>query len=277
MSTELNKAIAALEKEGFEHCPDGSFHKSTGFYGFQSIGIKAIEAIVASQGADRAATAAEPVAWQERQARRLNRATGVVSEWSGWYECKPRSRSDPLAYTDPDDAIPREWRPLFAAPRPSQAAPRAEPSTRALEFAEYLAKGAERLLEAMNNEDDARMAMEEDADDTAGLEIAFDAAQSMRGEFATGLRSSVYEFRKRAEKVAALSQGAAQPEPQKNQYLALQALSDSGQAMENMDDARRYRWLRSNPQWLGWDHDFRPDEVEREIDAAMASSANPPL
>ena len=34
-------------------------------------------------------------------------------------------------------------------------------------------------------------------------------------------------------------------------------------------DAERYRWLRNNPQWLGWEHDFRPDEVEREIDAAM--------
>ena len=36
-------------------------------------------------------------------------------------------------------------------------------------------------------------------------------------------------------------------------------------------DAERYRWLRNNPQWLGWDHDFRPDEVEREIDAAMVA------
>lgn len=35
-------------------------------------------------------------------------------------------------------------------------------------------------------------------------------------------------------------------------------------------DAARYRWLRANPQWLGWDHDFRPDEVEREVDKAMA-------
>ncbi len=34
-------------------------------------------------------------------------------------------------------------------------------------------------------------------------------------------------------------------------------------------DAERYRWLRNNPQWLGWKHDFRPDEVDREIDAAI--------
>ena len=34
-------------------------------------------------------------------------------------------------------------------------------------------------------------------------------------------------------------------------------------------DAARYRWLRANPTWMGWDADFRPDEIEREIDSAM--------
>lgn len=38
--------------------------------------------------------------------------------------------------------------------------------------------------------------------------------------------------------------------------------------LERDADAERYRWLRNNPEWLGWDSDFRPDEVEREIDAA---------
>jgi hypothetical protein len=37
-------------------------------------------------------------------------------------------------------------------------------------------------------------------------------------------------------------------------------------------NAERYRWLRNNPQWLGWKHDFRPDEVDREIDAASAAA-----
>lgn len=37
-------------------------------------------------------------------------------------------------------------------------------------------------------------------------------------------------------------------------------------------DAERYRWLKCNPTWLGWEHDFRADEVEREIDAAMAAA-----
>jgi len=34
-------------------------------------------------------------------------------------------------------------------------------------------------------------------------------------------------------------------------------------------DARRWRWIRERPEWIGWDQDFRPDEVEREVDAAM--------
>lgn len=41
---------------------------------------------------------------------------------------------------------------------------------------------------------------------------------------------------------------------------------------EAVKDAARYRWLRNNPEWLGWEHDFRPDEVEREIDAAIMAS-----
>lgn len=36
-------------------------------------------------------------------------------------------------------------------------------------------------------------------------------------------------------------------------------------------DAERYRWLKTQPTWLGWDADFQPDEIEREVDAAMAS------
>ena len=38
-------------------------------------------------------------------------------------------------------------------------------------------------------------------------------------------------------------------------------------------DAERYRWLKTQPTWLGWDSDFRPDEIEREIDASMPSTS----
>lgn len=40
-------------------------------------------------------------------------------------------------------------------------------------------------------------------------------------------------------------------------------------------DAERYRWLRANPTWMGWDADFRPDEIDREIDSAMPQESRP--
>lgn len=47
-------------------------------------------------------------------------------------------------------------------------------------------------------------------------------------------------------------------------------LREKGAEIERLSkDAGRYRWLRSNPHWLGWDRDFRPDEVEREVYKAM--------
>lgn len=33
-------------------------------------------------------------------------------------------------------------------------------------------------------------------------------------------------------------------------------------------DAERYRWLRERPTYLGWDADYRADEVDAEIDTA---------
>ena len=38
---------------------------------------------------------------------------------------------------------------------------------------------------------------------------------------------------------------------------------------EAKKDAERYRWLRNNPVWVGYDSDFRPDELDASIDRAM--------
>ncbi len=35
-------------------------------------------------------------------------------------------------------------------------------------------------------------------------------------------------------------------------------------------DAERYRWIRNNPTWLGYEHDFMPTEIDAQLDAAMA-------
>lgn len=35
-------------------------------------------------------------------------------------------------------------------------------------------------------------------------------------------------------------------------------------------EARRYRWLRENPNFMGWEHDFLDTQVDAAIDAAIA-------
>jgi hypothetical protein len=67
-------------------------------------------------------------------------------------------------------------------------------AAKALEFAEYMAKDGEQLIEALNTEDATRG---EDYVDTPGQRDAIES----RCEALTHLRSGIYEFRKRAEKV----------------------------------------------------------------------------
>lgn len=74
------------------------------------------------------------------------------------------------------------------------------PASKALEFAEYMAKGAEQLINAINAEDALRLRREE-SDDVAE-DVIYDASAS-RSEFVRGLRDDIYEFRKRRDKVAA--------------------------------------------------------------------------
>lgn len=84
----------------------------------------------------------------------------------------------------------------------------------ALEFAEYLAKDAERLLEAMNAEDALRLRREEsdDVSDDDMHDAAADRAEQIRA-----VRNGIYEFRKRRDRAAKaraaeMAQPAA-PEP----------------------------------------------------------------
>lgn len=74
---------------------------------------------------------------------------------------------------------------------------------KALEFAEYMAKGAEQFLEAVNASDMAWAEVQESTDE-AESKIAheeWNGSLQTRGDFAAGLRSDIYEFRKRAAKV----------------------------------------------------------------------------
>ena len=75
--------------------------------------------IASVRQAIEAAERQEPVAWQERQARRMK--DGVVTEWTGWYPCRYRTVDE--ARAEACDHIPYEWRPLYTHP------PKREPLT----------------------------------------------------------------------------------------------------------------------------------------------------
>jgi hypothetical protein len=73
-------------------------------------------AITSIRQAIEQAQQAQPVAWQERQARRMR--DGVVTEWTDWYPCRYRTIDE--ARAEACDHIPYEWRPLYTAPPPRQ-------------------------------------------------------------------------------------------------------------------------------------------------------------
>ena len=38
-------------------------------------------------------------------------------------------------------------------------------------------------------------------------------------------------------------------------------------------DAQRYRWLRQNPWWLGWEHDMQAEKIDAALDDDIARAA----
>ncbi len=56
------------------------------------------------------------------------------------------------------------------------------------------------------------------------------------------------------------------------EYIALANPANLTALLDALDalrvDAERYRWLRERPTYLGWDADYRADEVDAEIDTA---------
>lgn len=46
-------------------------------------------------------------------------------------------------------------------------------------------------------------------------------------------------------------------------------IEQAGEADALRADAERYRWLRENPTWLGYDADYRPDEIDSAVDREM--------
>lgn len=79
---------------------------------------------------------------------------------------------------------------------------------RAIEFAEYMAKDAEHLMDAMNAL--AVLYMDDDPDRDADTGDIEDAEQTV-SEAVRGLRSAIYEFRKRADKATPNDGGQQTP------------------------------------------------------------------
>lgn len=53
----------------------------------------------------------------------------------------------------------------------------------------------------------------------------------------------------------------ATPDPRDAEIAALKR-----QLADARLQAVRYAFLRVNPKYMGWEHDFRPEEIDREID-----------
>ena len=90
-------------------------------------------------------------------------------------------------------------------------APQIAQLNKAVEFAHYLAKGAERLIEAANARDLIQMRIDEGEETEEDLEVALADAQETVSEFTQGLRGDIYEFRKRADRIAPVGGPAAAP------------------------------------------------------------------
>lgn len=82
---------------------------------------------------------------------------------------------------------------------------------KAVEFAHYLAKGAERLIEATNARELIQMRIDEGEETEEDLEVALADAQETVGEYTRGLRGNIYEFRKRADRIGTGAAPAAVP------------------------------------------------------------------
>jgi hypothetical protein len=139
--------------------------------------------------------------------------------------------------------------------------PNRTPTDYALEFAEYMAKSAEQLIEAVNKLAMAEQARDEGEGDDPDEKV--NHAQQDCTEFLTGLRNDIYQFRSRRDRAA-------------------REASTGAPAADAAQDAARYRWMRA--AWLeGVEDDTDPvaqqvlgtvqneAEVDAVIDAQIAA------
>lgn len=192
------------------------------------------------------------------------------------------------------------WRsrhPVHSDPQP--VAVQEAPRNRATEWGEYMAKGGDNLLIAMNEHAEALMALEEseDDDDIAAMTSRCEYTEQLVGEMMAGLRSDIYEFRKRVAQDVALQKLAdlthelglesAQAAPKAEQDDAppgwkktaygwaqsgesiLAEEQSNGTPGADAEDAARYRFLRLARASEGGDDPEFPRMNAEELDAAI--------
>lgn len=125
------------------------------------------------------------------------------------------------------------------------------PTDYALEFAEYMAKGAEQLIEAVN-----ALAMAEQARDEGDgdeLDAKVDEARQDCTEFLTGLRNDIHQFRTRRDRAARAAQSSTVGD--EREPFATWA-NRAGYDTAHTYDTDRSRWVFLNPMtvdlWTAW-------------------------
>lgn len=109
------------------------------------------------------------------------------------------------------------------------------PADYAIEHAEYLAKAAERFIEAVV----AMAVADYEHEGTAEDEARVDAASEAVGEAQGALRNCIYEFRKRRDRAAAPEPPAQQP---MQHGMAVRQLGIVGKAFDTPDVRRAYTY-----------------------------------
>lgn len=117
-------------------------------------------------------------------------------------------------------------RALLAQPQPKGA--ERTSADYALEFAEYMAKGAERLIEAVNALAEAEQRRDEGSDDPLlDLDDLVNQAREDCTEFLTGLRDDIYQFRTRRDRAAREAVAAQSPAPAHGLEVSVGRMSES--------------------------------------------------
>ena len=94
-------------------------------------------------------------------------------------------------------------------------------------------------------------------------------------EAATMLRSLAAENAGLRERINAMEAACALMQPMKARAERVEAKVSALEAERDAlrQDAQRYRWLRQNPWWLGWEHDMQAEKIDAALDDDIARAA----